>query len=121
MSSDKFITKEKIIDGQYSVSMDLKGLFEPEGRKRFEVGFEELKKSCCEGIDNFCRLDGHKLKYKSETILPTDKDSQKRKVLIVFGNPAIHSIKNGMFFFSKSNKQRHSMSGRWGRCFFAAK
>jgi len=112
MSVDKFIKQGKIVDGQYTVSMDLKGLFEPEDRDRFKSYLEELKDTCGGGKTDIYRLEGNKIKYRSETILPIEKGSEKRKILIVFGNPAVHSVKNGMFFFSKKENRRHSM---WGK------
>ncbi|MBT8362634.1 MAG: hypothetical protein KJO32_16920 [Deltaproteobacteria bacterium] len=47
------------------------------------------------------------LRYESETLMPVKTIKKKRKVLLVLGNPAILSVKNGMFFYSKSNGTRH--------------
>ena len=47
------------------------------------------------------------LTYTSETILPVKP--KKNRVLMVFGNPAVNSVRNGMFFFSKGNGYRHPM------------
>lgn len=46
---------------------------------------------------------GSVLSYKSESLFPLDTncDPNKKKVLIILGNPATHSVANGMFFFSK--------------------
>lgn len=52
------------------------------------------------------------MRYESETLLPALTDGTKRKVLLVMGNPAIHSVKNGMFFFSRADGGRH---GFWGK------
>jgi len=47
------------------------------------------------------------LRYESETLIPATTSKTKRNVLLVIGNPAILSVKNGMFFYSKSNGTRH--------------
>jgi hypothetical protein len=47
------------------------------------------------------------LRYESETLIPAKKNKTKRNVLLVIGNPAILSVKNGMFFYSRSNGTRH--------------
>jgi len=42
-------------------------------------------------------------------------------VLLVFGNPAIHSVKNAMFFFSRSDGGRHAIWGKLdGACLVRA-
>ena len=57
-------------------------------------------------IDNI--TDKGILKNKSETLLPRVY-SVKPKILIIFGNPATHSIKYGMFYYCTRNKRRHPM------------
>ncbi|MCJ7603924.1 MAG: hypothetical protein MUO63_20815 [Desulfobulbaceae bacterium] len=52
------------------------------------------------------------LLYESETLLPSFDDGNKPRILLVFGNPAVHSVANGMFFFSKTNGDRHQF---WGK------
>lgn len=54
-------------------------------------------------------LNSSILKYKSETIVPVNRNPKKQNVLLIFGNPATHSIKYGMFFFSNSRLYRHPM------------
>jgi len=68
-------------------------------------------------------IDRNNFKYESETILPLDaEDTGKQKILMVFGNPAIHSVEKGMFYFSKTpkfnkDKQRdeYSKHQMWGK------
>lgn len=66
-----------------------------------------------EGSLNYSCKNGN-FRYESETLLPNDnvEDKGKKKVLLVFGNPAVHSVANGMFFFSKTNSHRHQL---WGK------
>lgn len=50
-----------------------------------------------------------KLIYKTEILIPKNINKCKRNLLIVIGNPAIHSLENGMFFSYerlKNNKWR---------------
>lgn len=61
---------------------------------------------------DICSLRNGILRYESETLLPAYTDGSKPRVLLVLGNPAIHSVKNGMFFYSKINGDRH---GFWGK------
>ncbi len=61
---------------------------------------------------DICSFRNGILRYESETLLPVQTKSEKQKVLLVLGNPAINSVRNGMFFFSKNNGDRH---GFWGK------
>ena len=44
----------------------------------------------------------NRLLYKSEQLIPSKKDSRPA-LLLVFGNPASHSVQSGMFFAFKDN------------------
>lgn len=90
-----------IHDGQYDVEMNLNALMDDENLARFNALIADQAATLKNGI----------LRYKSETILPESED-KKCNILFVFGNPAIHSIENGMFFFSRQDGSRHSM---WGK------
>lgn len=105
----KILQFEKIEDGQYKVTADLSALFENrEDLGTFRDSFNEIKDKDGE-FKNICKLKLHEnsLTYMSETLIPEEYDSQKKRVLIVLGNPATHSILNGMFFFSKKGDNRH--------------
>jgi len=54
--------------------------------------------------DNCCiyELKQDTLFYTTEQLIPAKKDA-RRPVLLIFGNPATHSIKNGMFFSSRKD------------------
>jgi hypothetical protein len=56
---------------------------------------------------DICSYRNGVLRYESETLMPVKTQKTKKKVLLVLGNPAILSVKNGMFFYSKSNGTRH--------------
>jgi len=81
-------------------TIDLSKLFPDEkDRNEFQTN---LKKFCNlqPTVCNIIRESENDLKYQSEQLIPTKKD-KRPPVLFVFGNPAIHSIKNNMFFSSE--------------------
>ena len=102
-----------IVDGQYHVRMYLDEWMQEE-----EISlFQECYKKICQEDNYFkdvCFLDGHILEYHSESLFPTSGkiDSKKKKVMIILGNPATHSVANGMFFYSKVNGDGHPF---WGK------
>jgi hypothetical protein len=51
---------------------------------------------------------GHLLTYRSEQIVPERSDSRP-PLLLVFGNPASHSVEAGMFFASEGNGREHRL------------
>jgi len=51
---------------------------------------------------NIFRKKGNQLAYQSEQLIPLRKDSRPG-LLMVFGNPASHSVQSGMFFAFKDN------------------
>jgi len=101
----------KITDGQYTVELDLNEYLSPGQVSSFKVQLGEIGQ-CDNDFKNICKLKGNILEYVSETVLPLVDDNSKEKVLLVFGNPAIHSVKNGMFYFSRADSERHPM---WGK------
>ena len=46
------------------------------------------------------------LTYKSEQLIPT-KNDKRPPLLLVFGNPATHSVEAGIFFSFEGNKKEH--------------
>ena len=109
MPSNKFIKHSKISSGQYNVSINLRGIPNSEKFQDLEKIIEEISNDCDDDIGDIYKYDGNKLTYTSETIFPPKRYVNKQKVLIVFGNPAFHSIKKKMFFFSRAKNQRHGM------------
>ena len=51
---------------------------------------------------NVYQREGNRLLYKSEQLIPSKKDSRPG-LLLVFGNPASHSVQSGVFFSFKDN------------------
>jgi len=112
MHSNNSIKCSEISDGQYTVSINLRGFYNLDKLKGFKKKIKELSNDCDGDTSGIYKFDGNKLRYKSETLFPLKGCGNKPKVLIVFGNPAFHSVRNGMFFFSRDKHQRHGM---WGK------
>jgi hypothetical protein len=51
-------------------------------------------------------LDGDRLRYRSEHLIPSKKDD-RIPLLLILGNPASHSITSGMFFSPRKNGKEH--------------
>lgn len=107
----------EIKSGQYTVTINLENILSPDDLNQLKSNLKKLVKKdrfIKKGRDglpiiNITKINENELSYTSETIFPQRCDSEKEKVLLVFGNPATHSIKYGMFFFSKSNLSRHNI------------
>lgn len=119
---NKLLTFDNNINenGQYNVIMELSAIMTRKQLEELNQSFEKMKeqdqdfKEMCE--KGLCTFDGKTLSYKSETLLPEKYDTTKPRVLLVLGNPATHSIKNRMFFFSKNDgEKRHSFWGKLGK------
>jgi len=86
--------------------INLDELFETkDGRKKFDAKWKDFLAS-----DPFNKKiyggKGNLLKYKSEQLIPLKKD-KRPPLLLVLGNPATHSVENGMFFSFEGNKKEH--------------
>jgi len=100
-----------ISNGQYQVTIDLSKWL-----PQHELSFlnREFQKICSQDTDfgRLCLLNGSLLQYTSESLFPDKFDNRKQQVLIVLGNPATHSVAGGMFFYSRSDGNRHQF---WGK------
>jgi len=88
--------------------IDLKQLFpatKKRERERFEKKWEAFLESDSCNRDIFKR-EGDYLIYHSEQLIPTKLDNRP-PLLLVFGNPASHSVKEGMFFSFEGDKKEH--------------
>jgi len=91
--------------------IDLKKLLpDPKQRERFNNKWNDFKKSYKHNNKIF-ELEGDVLKYQSEQLIPTKPDNRP-PLLLVLGNPASHSVKEGMFFSFEGNKKEHRF---WNR------
>lgn len=100
-----------ISNGHYEVTIDLDAWL---SRKQFLCFQEKISDISKEDpwFGSICTLNKSVLKYRSESLFPEKGNSPKQKVMMILGNPATHSVANGMFFFSKNNGERHQF---WGR------
>ena len=88
--------------------IDLKQLFpatKKRERERFEKKWEAFLESDSCNRDIFKR-EGDYLIYQSEQLIPTKLDNRP-PLLLVLGNPASHSVKEGMFFSFEGDKKEH--------------
>jgi len=99
-----------ISNGHYEVTIDLDAWLSRKQILAFREKINGIRKEDC-WFDSICTLDNSVLKYRSESLFPEKDNYNKKKVMLVFGNPATHSVANGMFFYSQSNGRRHRM---WG-------
>ena len=102
----------KIHKGQYEVNVN----FNNAGINITEDVVRQINE--INGATDIITLDSRTgiLKYKLETIVPPSKniDNEKTKLLFILGNPATHSIENGMFFFSQAGENHHRHKF-WGK------
>ena len=81
-------------------TINLNLLFEgTKERKRFDAKWKDFIASDPDNTKAY-RKNGNKLIYRSEQLIPTKKD-KRPPLLMVFGNPATHSVEAGMFFSFK--------------------
>jgi len=99
--------------GNYSVELDLNKLFDADQLSLFSSRYKTIAAQDADFKALTSLRDGF-FRYESETLLPLIGEGFKPKVFIVYGNPATHSVRNGMFFFSKSGDKFHR-SGIWGK------
>ena len=87
--------------------IDLKKLIPaPKQRERFNEKWNDFLESDSCNKEIF-ELRGDRLKYQSEQIIPSKSDNRRTPLLLVLGNPASHSVKEGMFFSFEGNKKEH--------------
>lgn len=113
--TNKLLQFSDIDNGQYNVEINLGEL---------GIDIEQFKESINiiknedKDFKEICNINGKILKYTSETLLPDKVKRRKQKILFVLGNPATHSIRNKMFFFSQAGV-RHHRHKFWGKLYKA--
>jgi hypothetical protein len=86
--------------------IDLKKLLPaPKQRERFNKKWNAFLESNSHNTEIF-ELEENVLKYQSEQLIPSKSDDRP-PLLLVLGNPASHSVKEGMFFSFEGNKKEH--------------
>jgi hypothetical protein len=89
-------------------SLDLRQLFPSEsvrGKFKDKLNFLEAPRCCPE----IFRVEDERLKYFSEQLIPEvpKVEDGRKRLLLVLGNPASHSVKAGMFFASEGEGRVH--------------
>jgi hypothetical protein len=86
--------------------IDLKNLLPAtKQRERFNKKWKDfLESDSCN--NEIFELKGDLLKYQSEQLIPSKPDDRP-PLLLVLGNPASHSVKEGMFFSFEGDKKEH--------------
>jgi len=102
----------QINSGNFIAELNLKRLLDKEQLSEFSRQFNMISTDD-NNFNALCSLKNGVLRYESQTLLPLVGEGFKPKVLLVYGNPSTQSVRNSMFFFSKSNDHhRHFM---WGK------
>lgn len=84
-------------------TVNLDQLLEIGDRARFEEKWRSFLHSDPCNEESF-ELDAKRLTYSSEHLIPKKRDDRP-PLLLVFGNPASHSVAAGMFFAFKNGKE----------------
>lgn len=90
----------------YTQKINLEFLSE-EARDDLNLRLAEYKKLF--GPNLRVRINKNSLAYDTETLIPIKKHQDRTNLLLVLGNPAIHSVSEGMFF----SYERTRTTGRW--------
>jgi hypothetical protein len=81
--------------------------------EKFKAKFTDFKDRHTKS-KSILRINKNKLLYRSEQLIPSKKDNRP-PVLFVFGNPATHSIEQGMFFSSEGKDVREQRTENRGQ------
>jgi len=91
---------------KFSAKSDLNKLLPTKvERQRFENRWETFLASDKSNPKIF-ELQGNKLTYKSEQLIPVKTD-KRSPLQLVLGNPASHSVEAGMFFAFEGDGKEH--------------
>ena len=102
----RLYTYKKIAPCHLECTIDLSQLFQTDvERKRFNAKWNDFVRSDPDNRNIYSKK-GNLLKYKSEQLIPSKKDN-RIPLLLVFGNPATHSVQSGMFFSFEGDGREH--------------
>jgi len=105
MRENLFISKE-LEAGIQQFKLNLDVLYPKEKQRgKFESNFSKFLKSDAANSKIF-DYSGNTLTYLTECIIPIKHD-QRPPILLVFGNPASHSVHSKMFFASQGSGREH--------------
>lgn len=105
---ENLFTLKELKPGIQEVALNVGALYsDKKQRERFEHRFSEFLNSDCVHSRIF-KQTGDLVIYQTECIIPTKRD-QRPPLLLVFGNPASHSVDSGMFFAYEGNRREHRL------------
>lgn len=94
--------------GIQEITMNLTDVYSCESdKKKFEERFADFMSSDCFHSKIF-KWQDNMIVYRTECIVPNKWDSRP-PLLLVFGNPASHSVASGMFFSYEGDKKEHGI------------
>jgi len=106
MGSKGPLAYRRMPPGHLECTLDLSALYSsPRERETFKERYRKFRDSDPDNKHVY-RLKGKRLIFKSEQLIPS-KRSNKPSLLLVFGNPATHSIRKGMFFSPKEDGEEN--------------
>lgn len=102
MGSKGPLTYRQMPPGNVECTLDLSALYSsPKEREAFKTRYRVFRDSDPDNRRVY-RLKGNRLIFGSEQLIPS-KRINRPSLLLVFGNPATHSITEGMFFSPKKD------------------
>lgn len=103
---DSILSYYQVCAGRDRCVIDLKNLFQsqPE-RALFETRWESFLNSDAANREILSRTEND-LEYMTESIVPLVNDS-KPSLMLLFGNPAPHSVRAGAMFSSEGSQREH--------------
>jgi hypothetical protein len=101
---DRILTFDKKSPGRLECKLDLQALYPT--RSEFAKFKKQYSQFCKSDESTFAvyGLKGNILTYQSEQLTPSKRD-RRPSLLLIFGNPASHSVQSGMFFAFKGGKE----------------
>lgn len=100
MTFNETLTFEDVEPGIQKVAVDIGRLYEADSEKKlFQARFDQfLAKAKKDGEGIVWWKKGNILTYLTEVLIPKKIDSRQLSLLLLFGNPAPHSVLSKMFF-----------------------
>jgi hypothetical protein len=90
------ITYKKTGEGNYECILDLNGIYTRGELNKFNSRWEEFCNSD-EAISSMIKRSGNTLIYPHKSWIPSKKD-KRPPVLMLFGNSALHSLRDDIYF-----------------------
>jgi hypothetical protein len=109
--TESFLSYQQKDSERLLCEINLKKLFSTsKERNRFNRKWDNFIEPDSNNNEIF-ELKGDQLKYQSEQLIPSKTDNRP-PLLLILGNPASHSVKEGMFFSFEGDKKEHRF---WNR------